>query len=274
MILDSDRLDKNCPQHKNSDVEILTPAIIQEAVKNIDILKAPERNSKNRSIENSNSRGNSKSQKNKRGRNGDQSKNVLWAIDQNQLKSTQNQTNTKLASSPDNFISRNQKWIEEKEKRHLKAKANADKQKMNECTFKPKLNVKEFLMRKKSDQLRSKISKSLSPNRIFLTDQFDMSTLNKWRLRIERQDDGLSNWADQISPKNCHPSNDNSRNFEMSSINHNEIFKQLEKSSTFKKNEEIVLNLSKSPSFQHHIVPNKKNANNKDLLSWSNASKR
>lgn len=75
MILDSDRLDKNCPQHKSSDVEILTPAIIQETVKNIDILKVPARNSKNRSIENSNSRGNSKSQKNKRGRNGDKSKN-------------------------------------------------------------------------------------------------------------------------------------------------------------------------------------------------------
>lgn len=260
----------------NRDIEMLTPAVMKENLKSSKILKAPARDLKHNSLANSTSRGNSKSQKNKRGRNRCK-QNIPSSAIRDPLEASQNQTNAKQSCSPDNFIARNQKWIEEKQKRHQKAKANAERQTMNEWTFRPKLNAKEFLMKKKSDQLRSKISKSLSPNRMYLTDPFDMSTLNKWRLRIERQDDGSSFWADQISPKNCYASNDNSQNFDTSSININEIQRQLDKSSTFKKNEEIVLNLSKSPSFQHHIVPSKKNTknkNNKDLLSWSNASKR
>ena len=149
---------------------------------------------------------------------------------------------------------------------------------MSQCTFKPKLNAKEFLMRKKSEKLKSKISKSLSPHRMWLNDQFDMSVLNKWRLRVERQDE--DNCIDQISPQNWPPSNDNSKTFEISAIlNKNEKNKQADNSTTFrkmiKKSEEVVLNLSKSPSFQHNLIPNKRVKKNlKDKLSCSIASKR
>jgi len=72
---------------------------------------------------------------------------------------------------------------------------------MKECTFRPKVDSKVLMKKNRSEHLRNKISKSLSPNRVFQLDKFDISTIKQSRLRIERNDDKISNFVDQMSPK-------------------------------------------------------------------------
>jgi len=108
------------------------------------------------------------------------------------------------------FMHRNQEWMKERKNKYKKAKEIAEMQEMDQCTFKPKTLSKEFLMKQQSLHLRNKISKSLSPHKIAISDLYDLSVMKKARMRIERQDNtdrGCSSIDDQVSPKMC-PSND------------------------------------------------------------------
>lgn len=184
-------------------------------------------------------------------------------------------------------MSRNQKWMENKDKKFKKMKETADKQKMDQCTFKPKTQGKDFLLRQKHDKLKSKVSKSLSPQKIKLSEQFDLSVIKQARLRIERQDDQITNLADQVSPKRFPPSvKKNSKNPKKGQKNPKNLISESQTECDFyqndslpvsqpnesQKDEEIrnlknstpkivayndenaVINLSKSPTFQHQIL--------------------
>lgn len=85
-------------------------------------------------------------------------------------------------------------------------KETADKQKMDQWTFKPKTYGKDFLLRQKHDKLKSKVSRSLSPQKVKISEQFDLSVIKQARLRIERQDDQITDLVDQVSPKMFPPS--------------------------------------------------------------------
>ena len=69
-----------------------------------------------------------------------------------------------------------------------------------------RLTPKISLRKNKTEKLRSKISKSLSPNKIKLSDQFDLSVMKQARMRIERSDEGANDIQDQMSPKQISPS--------------------------------------------------------------------
>jgi hypothetical protein len=165
----------------------------------------------------------------------------------------------KVSKSPERpdltsgFISRNQKWMERKSKKFEKMKKKADKKQMDQCTFKPKTHGKDFLLRQKHDKLKSKVSRSLSPQKIKISEKYDLSVMEEARLRIERQDDGLNNLADHASPNNYSPSvykgGKDSREYE---FYQNESMQDSQRNEHAK--DEVVLNLSKSPSFQHQIL--------------------
>ena len=100
------------------------------------------------------------------------------------------------------FIERNKRWIEKQQNKQIKAKETAENMKMKECTFQPNVTARISVKKRQSDQLRSKISRSMSPNNVFQLDNYDMSVIKKSRMRIERDDDKPSSYfIDQVSPE-------------------------------------------------------------------------
>lgn len=124
---------------------------------------------------------------------------------------SKSQTRVKRSKSPplpdtSDFMKRNQKWMEDKDKKFKKMKQKVEKQEMKECTFKPNTQGKDFLKKKTTQKLKSKISRSLSPHKIQISDHFDLSVMKQARLRIERPEDAKNNLNDQVSPKYYPPS--------------------------------------------------------------------
>ena len=115
MILDSDRLVANSSKIQSNELNFLTPATHQDVLKSSQIIKAPERESKDRSIS-SKSRNKSKDQGNKNHKLKEKQR-TNSIIEQNIKMSSHNRPTLNEGVQTDDFISRNRKWIEEKEER-------------------------------------------------------------------------------------------------------------------------------------------------------------
>ena len=137
---------------------------------------------------------------------------------------------------------------------------------MFECTFKPKTHGKDFILKQKSERLRSKISRSFSPQKIKISEKFDLSVMKHARMRIERDDETDNQLIGQVSPKNFPPSN--GKNEKKPSISQgkfsNAIILETETENEFyintnlpvveKENNDIfTLNVSNSPAL-HQIL--------------------
>jgi hypothetical protein len=90
-----------------------------------------------------------------------------------------------------NFMERNKEWVREKQEKEKKAKEGREKLEMEECTFKPKTLGKEFLKKQKERHFR-----------LSMSNRFDMSVMEKGRMRIERNEsDETRNSMERVSPK-------------------------------------------------------------------------
>ncbi|CAI2372110.1 unnamed protein product [Moneuplotes crassus] len=157
----------------------------------------------------------------------------------------------------DDFMTRNKRWVEQKKKKQRETKEIQDKKKLQECTFKPKTLAKEYMNRKKTEKLRSRVSRSLSPQKIKISDQFDLSVLKKARMRVEHadQEDRL---IGQASPKNIPPSEvKESQGESCASDKGNPTDEKLNEAKQLQseaKRDIVTLNLSQSPRIQHRIL--------------------
>ena len=170
------------------------------------------------------------------------------------------------------FMQRNIKWKEERDKRFTNTKILMEQKTMNECTFKPKISSNKAIFKCSNRNKENNIN-SISHNKQKYVNKLNQLEPNNPRFDLENID---ANNEIKISHKNYSITKEKLKH-RIETINKisNKILDSNWDPKIINKPDEAVLDLSDSPSFNHRITSKKKAQEDiNNFLASSAASKR